>query len=96
MRKSLYLSERMDTDILQELDIGNIPPGDFSLVAKNLMRDGIKWRRVGKADETREYHSPSHKNVADNSNPKKQLFRNMKLQKKTLSPEELEEKFSNL
>lgn len=49
MRKSIYISERLDKDIIQLFRREEFRK-DFSQEVKNLLRDGLKWREF---DQTR-------------------------------------------
>lgn len=51
MRKSLYISERLDRDLIEYMETNSFYD-DFAREVKNLMRDGIKYRRGGN-DETK-------------------------------------------
>ena len=94
MRKSLYLSERLDADIIKELDLENIPSGDFSLVAKQLMRDGIKWRELQRQSQPQQRE---HQPVQENPQPApvKKEFK-APLQKVKYSSKKLEDKLDLL
>ena len=46
LRASLYFSARRDKDIIAELKFNELEQGDINWEIKELMRDGIKYRRL--------------------------------------------------
>jgi hypothetical protein len=45
LRASLYFSRRKDKDILSALHFEGVEKGDINWIIKELMRDGIKYRK---------------------------------------------------
>jgi hypothetical protein len=91
-RLSLYLSPRKDRDLMVELE--NIEAGDRGWFVKQLMRDGIKYRKEGK---TVTKDSPS--SLKSNSSMTGESFDellNLSPTKKEMTKDEAEEKFDML
>ena len=102
MRRNLYLSDKRDTDILDELDLENIPDRDFSYEVRKLLRDGIKWRQYEQSNEVEFVPLPSRKQNNENKKhhakeeeqPENKV--DFELKKKELSDEEIDSKFDNI
>lgn len=115
MRKSLYISERLDSDLIQYMEENNFY-NDFAREVKNLMRDGIKYRRGGNDEikiptqdrPTREV-SVQTRNVpsSQQTKPKSIMgnkgtevpkidFSDIKVEKKELDIEELDDRLNAL
>jgi hypothetical protein len=45
LRASLYFSRRKDKDIINEINFEGLEQGDINWILKELMRDGIKYRK---------------------------------------------------
>jgi hypothetical protein len=45
LRASIYFSRRKDKDIINEIDFEGLEKGDINWILKELMRDGIKYRK---------------------------------------------------
>ncbi|GAA5351254.1 hypothetical protein SP3_00056 [Bacillus phage fHSPT3] len=90
-RRTLYLSDKKDQDILQYIDPLIGERYDFSFVIRELVRDGIKYRSSPKAA------SPSpqvvHQENGIQSNPKE--LPKVELERKELSDKDIEDRLDS-
>lgn len=101
MRKSVYFSERLDTDLIPFLEeVEN----DFSQGVKNLMRDGIKYRKMGdnineQSTNVLQNNLPKYESVVGDTShvPKPKVdFSDVVVEKRVLDLSELDDKFKDL
>lgn len=59
LRASLYFSRRKDKDIISEIGFEGLEKGDINWILKELMRDGIKYRK-GVHPSSRNVAPPPH------------------------------------
>jgi len=87
MRASLYFSRRKDKDIIEELNFSNLEKGDINWAIKELMRDGIKYRKgkISPVKESPVYYTPP---IQDTFND----FDDIEITKKDLDESEINER----
>lgn len=97
-RISLYFSPRKDKDLIDEFD--GVSVGDVSWFIKELMRDGIKYRKGGNpvivAPEQKPYSYSAIPNPSVPSGASFESLMDMEVQKKELSDDEAEDMFDKL
>jgi len=102
MRKNIYLSERLDKDLIRYMEENNFDE-DFSREVRNLMRDGLKYRNEGILNETMDKDVfqgalLKHKGVVDNTTYSKPTidFTDIETQKKVVDLSELDARLNYL
>ncbi|QZA70232.1 hypothetical protein 278BB001_81 [Bacillus phage 278BB001] len=92
-RRTLYLSDRKDKDILDFIEPLVSDRYDFSFVIRELVRDGIKYRTAPTpAAASAPAQVVQHENVIQSNPPE---LSNIVLKKKELSDEDIEDRLDS-
>lgn len=91
-RRTLYLSDRKDKDILEYIEPLMDERYDFSFVIRELVRDGIKYRTCPTAAPAPPAQVVPQENGIQSNPPE---LSNIVLKKKELSDEDIEERLDS-